>query len=56
MQNLSQSSTTELIAIAVAKTMLTMGLNPLRDEVQYANIPSSAKEKMPKHRLHRIKG
>ena len=45
MQNLSQSSTTELIAIAVAKTMLTMGLIPLRDGVQNTNIPSSTKEK-----------
>ena len=52
----SQSSTAKLVATAVAKTMLTMGLTPLHNRVQNATILSSTKEKMSKHRLYRIKG
>ena len=56
MQKLSQSSTAELVTTTVAKTMLTIGLIPLRNGVRNATILSSTKEKTSKHRLYRIKG
>ena len=56
MQKISQSSTAELVATVVAKKMLTMDLTPLHNGVQNTTILSSTKEKMSKHRLHRIKG
>ena len=45
MQKLSQSGTAELVATAIATTILIMGFTSLRNGVQNATIPSSTKEK-----------
>ena len=45
LQNLSRSSTAELVATAVVKIMLAMCLNPLRNRVQHVTFLGSSKKK-----------